>query len=430
MNVLIFADERKWEADLTVSNVFSVIPEANVYTAGENSSEGIQTWIDNLPQPYFLSLHAGTSLLPEFRREMELALYSLLLQPSMGSIVFSALASAAGAAAIGVDYLFAPVLWKRGCIGEGMTRGFADRAFLPFPKLRVTDKHFQGAACGWSESIVASAGWMPPKRLTARPGKQDAERELIVPILSAAAGEPVLTREPDISILLCAYNEENYIPWAIRSVLAQTYSDWELIIVDDASTDSTTALLAEFTTDSRIRCIRNETNQGKAKSLNRGLQAARGCWIVELDADDWLAPECLKEMITIAWGDAGKTALWYSDYYEWVEMKNGKLRFKGLRCAPSTIDWHRLLERAVPLAPRFYRKETLLKLGGWSTEDPSLGRLYEDFEIIVRLLHTSPISYVPQALYHRRLRPSSITRRHTHSYGDWKKWLEKSRVQE
>lgn len=428
MNVLIFADERKWEADLTESSVFSVIPEANVYTAGENSSEGIQAWIDNLPQPYFLSVFAGTSLLPEFRREMELALHSLLLQQSLGLIVFSA--SATGSAAIGVDYLLAPVLWKRGCIGEGMTRGFADRAFLPFPKLQVMDKHSQGAACGWSESTVASAGWMPPKRLTARPGKPDAERELIVPILSAAAGKPPLTWEPDISILLCTYNEEDYIPWAIRSVLAQTYPNWELILVDDASTDSTAALLTAFTSDSRIRYIRNEINQGKAHSLNRGLQAARGRWIVELDADDWLAPECLKEMITTAWGDAGETALWYSDYYEWVEMKSGKLRFKGLHRSPSSIDRHRLLEHAMPLAPRFYRKEILLQLGGWSTEDPSLGRLYEDFEIIVRLLQTSPISYVPQALYHRRLRPSSITRRHTHSYGDWKKWLEKSRVQE
>lgn len=419
MNVLIIADERKWEADLTASSVYSVFPAANVYTADEKCREGIQAWIDNLPYPYLLAVRAGTKLLPAFRSEVELALQSLQLE-TLGWIIFSV--SEAGPSDFEVDHHSTPVLWKEGCIREGLSRGFANRAFLPFPKLLVTDKLAQATECGWFGTTVSAAGLMLPKKRMARLGKSDAEREFIVPILTASA--PAFSLEPEISIMLCAYNEENYIPWAIRSVLAQTFSAWELIIVDDASTDATAASVAVFMPDSRIHCIRNETNQGKAYSLNRGLQEARGRWIVELDADDWLAPECLELMMTVARGDEGRTALWYSDYYEWVELRSGELRFKGLHRSSSTIDGQHLLEQAVPLAPRFYRKETLLQIGGWYTEDPTRSRLYEDFEIIVRLLNTFPIAYVPKALYHRRLRPSSITRRHTNSYGDWKKWME------
>ncbi|WP_313640034.1 glycosyltransferase family 2 protein [Paenibacillus sp.] len=425
MNVLIFSDERKWEADLTASSVYSIFPAANVYTADEKCREGIQAWIDNLPYPYLLTVRAGTKLLPAFRSEVERALQSLQLE-TLGWIIFSV--SEEGPSVFEVDHLSTPVLWKRGCIREGLTKGFANRAFLPFPKLLVTDKLAQATDCGWSGTTISATGFMLPKKSMARLGKSDAEREFIVPILTSATSAPVLSLGgPDISILLCAYNEENYIPWAVRSVLAQTFSAWELIIVDDASTDATADLLTVFMPDSRIYYIRNETNQGKAHSLNRGLQEAQGRWIMELDADDWLVPECLELMMTVAGGDAGETALWYSDYYEWVELRSGELRFKGLRRSLSTIDGQRLLEHAVPLAPRFYRKETLLRIGGWYTEDPSGGRLYEDFEMIVRLLNTFPIAYVPTALYHRRLHPSSITRRHTYSYGDWKKWLENSR---
>ncbi|MNO46588.1 UDP-Glc:alpha-D-GlcNAc-diphosphoundecaprenol beta-1,3-glucosyltransferase WfgD [compost metagenome] len=419
MNVLIIADERKWEADLTAFSVYSIFPAANVYTADDKSREGIHAWIDNLPFPYLLTVRAGTKLLSAFRSEVELALQSLQLE-TLGWIILSV--SEAGPSDFEVDHHSTPVLWKKGCIREGLSRGFANRAFLPFPKLLVTDMLAQVTDCGWSGTTVSATGLNLPKKRLGRLGKPDAEREFIVPILTASAS--AFSLEPEISILLCAYNEENYIPWAIRSVLAQTFSAWELIIVDDASTDTTATLVAAFMPDSRIHCVRNETNQGKAYSLNRGLQEARGRWIVELDADDWLAPECLELMIKVARRDEGRTALWYSDYYEWVELRSGELRFKGLHRSSSTIDGQRLLEQAVPLALRFYRKETLLQIGGWYTEDPSRSRLYEDFEIIVRLLNIFPIAYVPKALYHRRLRLSSITRRHTNSYVDWKKWME------
>jgi GT2 family glycosyltransferase len=423
MNVLIFGDERKWEADLTATSVYSVFPEANVYTAADNYSEGIQAWIDHLLHPYLLTVRAGTRLLPAFRREAELALQSLQRE-SVGWISFSV--SEAELPASGIDHQSAPVLWKRECIREGGRRGFANRSFLPFPKLLVMDKQVQAANCGWSGMTVVAAGVVLPKRNMVRLGSPDAERELIVPIVAAAPSEPVHPLEPVISILLCAYNAENYIPWAVRSVLAQTYPAWELIIVDDASMDATASLLEEFMSDPRIRYIRNQTNLGKAHSLNRGLQEAQGRWIMELDADDWLTPECLEFIMAVAAGDSGETALWYSNYYEWVEMRSGELRYKGLRRSSSVIDRQRLLERAVPLAPRVYRKETLLRIGGWYTEDPSRGRLYEDFEIIVRLHNNYPITYVPEALYHRRLHPSSITRRYTHSYSAWKKWMENS----
>lgn len=88
-----------------------------------------------------------------------------------------------------------------------------------------------------------------------------------------------------VSVITSAYNCENYISEMIDSILAQTYSDWELILIDDASTDQTWNKILKYT-DSRIRKIRNEKNEGLTKNLNKGIRMARGKYIIRIDADD------------------------------------------------------------------------------------------------------------------------------------------------
>ena len=99
-----------------------------------------------------------------------------------------------------------------------------------------------------------------------------------------------------VSIIMPSYNCEGYIAASIRSVLAQTYTDWELLIVDDCSTDNTMEVIRSFT-DDRIRAFSNECNSGAAISRNKALREAKGRWIAFLDSDDLWHPEKLARQI-------------------------------------------------------------------------------------------------------------------------------------
>jgi glycosyltransferase involved in cell wall biosynthesis len=94
-----------------------------------------------------------------------------------------------------------------------------------------------------------------------------------------------VTHAPLVSVLLAVSNGERYLPAALESVLRQTVSDFELLVVDDGSTDGTPAIL-EGIGDVRLRVLRNDERQGLAASLNRGLGEARGRYVARLDADD------------------------------------------------------------------------------------------------------------------------------------------------
>ncbi|GIZ52846.1 glycosyltransferase family 2 protein [Noviherbaspirillum aridicola] len=100
---------------------------------------------------------------------------------------------------------------------------------------------------------------------------------------------------PRVSVVMPAWNCGRYIRRAIDAVLAQTLDDLELIIVDDASTDDTRAVV-ESCTDPRIRLLCNDSNHGPAYCRNRGIAAARGEWVALLDADDWFRPERLERL--------------------------------------------------------------------------------------------------------------------------------------
>jgi len=95
---------------------------------------------------------------------------------------------------------------------------------------------------------------------------------------------------PTISVIMPVYNGERFLQQAIDSILSQTFADFEFIIINDGSTDSTKQIL-EKTNDKRIIIIDNENNFGMVKSLNRGIQKARGKYIARMDADDISLPD-------------------------------------------------------------------------------------------------------------------------------------------
>ena len=105
-----------------------------------------------------------------------------------------------------------------------------------------------------------------------------------------------LSQHPIVSVLLPAYNAEKYLRESIDSILNQTFTDFELLIINDGSTDKTEEIILSYN-DSRIRYIKNEMNLKLIKSLNKGIDLSRGKYIARMDADDISLPNRLKEQV-------------------------------------------------------------------------------------------------------------------------------------
>lgn len=127
-----------------------------------------------------------------------------------------------------------------------------------------------------------------------------------------------------VSIIMPSFNTGRFISETIESVLAQSYSNWELLIVDDCSKDNTDDVVTQYLVDARIRYIKNETNRGAAVSRNRALREAKGKWIAFLDSDDLWEPDKLKKQI--AFMENNDYHFSYTNYIEIDEEStpNGK----------------------------------------------------------------------------------------------------------
>lgn len=101
---------------------------------------------------------------------------------------------------------------------------------------------------------------------------------------------------PKVSVLLTVYNGERYLAEALNSVLQQTFADFELIIIDDGSSDGTGTILATYT-DPRVIVHHNESNYGLVSALNRALSLARGEYVARMDADDVMLPTRLAKQV-------------------------------------------------------------------------------------------------------------------------------------
>ena len=127
-----------------------------------------------------------------------------------------------------------------------------------------------------------------------------------------------------VSIIMPSYNTAKYIKNSVNSVLAQTYQNWELLIVEDCSTDNTMEVLSTFD-DERIKVFVNERNSGAALSRNFALRQAKGRWIAFLDSDDIWHPQKLEKQI--AFMEQNGYAFTFTDYRirlngEWLPYIN------------------------------------------------------------------------------------------------------------
>ncbi|UJF36337.1 glycosyltransferase family 2 protein [Paenibacillus hexagrammi] len=305
---------------------------------------------------------------------------------------------------------------------------FSEADRLPFMDYVCMDMKYQ-LESKWTWQHVSSVKWHSPVIRTPSWERAQEQWSLIHPILAAHSNMEALANNPEqpcisISIVICTYNNAEYLPWAIRSVLIQDCFHWKLLIVDDASTDSTSRVLDSYRNHPSITIISNESNQGKSNCLNKAIQIASNDWLLELDADDWLPPDCIRKLIHVIRAASAETALLHGDHYDWLERPRKQLLFRGLRKGTPHIQRKTLIQQAAPVIPRCYRISALRQIGGWNTESLFDGRLYEDLEIILRLTKDNEEVYIPSALYHRRNRPSSITKLNAAKYAQWAQWAE------
>lgn len=103
---------------------------------------------------------------------------------------------------------------------------------------------------------------------------------------------------PTVSVCIPTYNRANLLPYAVNSVLAQSYTDFELIICDDGSTDNTAEIVSKWD-DPRIRYIRQPVNGGRSRNMRSGFEAACGSYFIKFDDDDAITPEFLEKTVAV-----------------------------------------------------------------------------------------------------------------------------------
>lgn len=215
--------------------------------------------------------------------------------------------------------------------------------------------------------------------------------------------------EAKFTVVIPSYNRGNYIKKAIRSVLEQSYSHWKLLIIDDASTDDSLLQVEPFLKDERIRLIARSQNEGISHVLNRALQEVDTPYFVQLDSDDWLSKDSLKEFHKAAKKHPG-AALFYGNVLLWTKNKKDKWKVrKRIVHRPFRNKLQFLLYMTYMLHPRCYLTDALRQAGGWETSDPYGGRMMEDRRMVVKLMETHRVHWINRFLYNRRKHARQLT---------------------
>ena len=168
---------------------------------------------------------------------------------------------------------------------------------------------------------------------------------------------------PLVSVIMPAYNAEKYIEEAVSSVLSQTYKNWELLILDDCSSDCTAEIAEYFASlDTRIRLLRNPQNMGVAKTRNRGFDIAKGEWIALLDSDDVWHSDKLEKQMAVA-GRAGADIIYCS--YALVNESGAHL---SDYIVPETTSYDAMLRESVLSCSTVLLRQLILREHHFSAE--------------------------------------------------------------
>lgn len=215
----------------------------------------------------------------------------------------------------------------------------------------------------------------------------------------------MINSQPKVSVLMPVYNGELYIREAIDSILNQTFSDFELIIIDDCSTDGSVAVIKTYT-DSRIRLFTNPVNKGVSFTTNYGNKLARAEYVARMDCDDISLPQRLAKQVQ------------YLDRHPEIAIvgtQNISIDTDGKivpaqdmfprPAAPSSIRWTASYECPFIHSSVMYRKQILPGKVGEYDENLKMG---EDYEMWLRLLHHNyNLANLKEVLIEYRIHPKS-----------------------
>ena len=211
---------------------------------------------------------------------------------------------------------------------------------------------------------------------------------------------------PKVSVILPIYNGEKYLGEAIDSILNQTFNDFELVIINDGSTDNSGAILEGYRSrDARIR-VYYQDNQGLAATLNRAISLARGGYLARQDQDDLSLPERFEKQLAFL-----QTHPRHGMVGTWAAVWRGSKPTDRPLAHPAEdliLKFNLLFDNPFVHSSMMIRKETLEEIGGYST-DPTR-QPPEDYELWSRIARQFRVANIPEVLHIYREVPGSMCR--------------------
>ena len=201
----------------------------------------------------------------------------------------------------------------------------------------------------------------------------------------------MLINNPEITVLMPVYNDERFVRFSVESILNQTFHNFEFLIINDASNDSTLKILKEYQ-DPRIIIVNNEVNLRLTKTLNKGLNFAKGKYIARIDSDDISVKERLEKQYLFLKNN--KEFGLVGSYSEVIGEDGENIAFWHEYLEPEYIFytlsfWNCLVHSSV-----MFEKELAIKLGGYSTDFDGT----EDYELWYKISRVKKIYIIPEYL--------------------------------
>jgi glycosyltransferase involved in cell wall biosynthesis len=207
---------------------------------------------------------------------------------------------------------------------------------------------------------------------------------------------------PKITVLMSVYNGSTFLRDAIESVLNQTFNDFELLIIDDGSTDNPLSIIDSFN-DSRIRVISNSRNIGLTKSLNIGLTKARGVYIARMDADDASLLNRLEVQYRYFKDNPNVTLLGGGCYY--IDSQNIVLREKLRKTGHEDIKFYCFFNNPFIHSSVMFKKDCLNTIGGYN----EFYKYAQDYDLWSRWVDYYKVANLKQIVVKWRSTPMSIS---------------------
>ncbi len=220
-------------------------------------------------------------------------------------------------------------------------------------------------------------------------------------------GMPVsnVDASPLVTVLMPVCDGERFLREAIESILCQTFSDFEFLIIDDASTDSSRAIINGYD-DPRIRLLVNDCNIGVTRTLNRGIQEARGRYLARMDADDISVPERLEQQLKRF--EAHPECAVVTSFASIIDDDSTTIGHMISDFSPPELDRMLQLRNRLVHGAVMMRCDIVRRLGAY---DESMRRS-QDYDLWLRISDEYPIHTVPELLYAWRQHGDGITSLH------------------